>query len=113
MSEKQKVFVHPFLYFITDRLDEIYNSIMNHKFTTALRSAYWFCKFLDPKIIENLKPQIEKAKEALDGKIPLTNSILEDFVEKIMYELHEAGYFLSAKIPKEILIGGEKEVIPR
>ena len=89
--------IHPFNYFITKRLDEIYTAIIERRYTRALRMAINFVNFLEPKIVKKLQKDIEKAKEVWDGKAVFTDEFLQEFIRKIMVELHKEGYFTLSK----------------
>lgn len=111
MSYPKNLFTHPYTNFLTDSLHLIRDDFYTLAYSSAAHKLLWLIPFLDTSIKRKLKDEretlwfIELNPQATD------KTVLYGILNKIMSQLHKAGYFSGAKI-REIYVGSEKLKTP-
>lgn len=102
----QNQFIHPFTFFLVDKLNLIYGLIQDVHYRHAAKATSNLILFLDPEIQVVLEEKgYKKTLESwVYGKVelneypqPLTKENLDELLQDIFKCLHVAGYFAAAK----------------
>jgi len=102
----QNQFIHPFTFFLVDKLNLIYGLIQDVHYRHAAKATSNLILFLDPEIQTVLEEKgYKKILETwVYGKVglneypqPLTKESLDELLQDIFRCLHVAGYFAAAK----------------
>ncbi|RLI96844.1 MAG: hypothetical protein DRP00_04790 [Candidatus Aenigmatarchaeota archaeon] len=89
--------IHPFNYFLTQRLNEIWLSLEEHDYSTAIMKTHDLTLYLEPKIRSALKDEIAHAERIIANPSIANGLFARQFIKKLMALLHRAGYFTLAK----------------
>ncbi|RLI00125.1 hypothetical protein DRO19_00285 [Candidatus Bathyarchaeota archaeon] len=89
--------IHPFNFFLVNRLNEIWNSMENMDYLVAIKKTFDLCLFLEPKITNGLRKELDEADRIISGRIPANEEFARQFVRSLMVLLHREGYFSLAK----------------
>ena len=98
-SNRGKAFVHPFTFYIVNfGVEDVIRAFREHHYTTSLENLFAFVMALDPAIKENLTKDIETMNQMRKANQSLTEDKLIEIMNKVYDQLHNAGYFLAAKM---------------
>lgn len=89
--------IHPFNYFLTQRLNEIWLSLEEHDYLGAIEKTHDLTLFLEPKIRNALKNQIAQAERIVFNPKMANGPFARQFISELMKLLHREGYFNLAK----------------
>ncbi|MEM3579206.1 MAG: hypothetical protein QXL54_03160 [Candidatus Bathyarchaeia archaeon] len=96
-EEKIPPHIHPFNFFIVQRLDEIWRDISRGYPNDAIKKLYFFTQFFEDQIKDKLKDYLVEAKKFIVNESLKGDSFAEHFLDALMSCLHEQGYFTMAK----------------
>ncbi len=96
-SSKTNAFIHPFNFTVVDNVDQALENLRNGRVSQAVEGLFWFSAALDPEIKLRLKDDIELLNQMSTRQRPMNRLKVFDILNKILGELHAAGYFLQAK----------------
>lgn len=98
-SQRSQPFIHPFNFFIVDYGIEVtQQALTQRKFEEAVWNMFWFVGWLERNIVEELEPEVELMERMLTGEIAIEERTFRRLQLKIAQKMHDAGYFLAAKM---------------
>lgn len=109
MSHKDNSpFVHPYIFYIISfGMEYPISCLRNNEVGPFARGLHSFCLTLDPDLKKTLKSEMKYLQQIRTNEIgePPIDELIET-TDKIFTAIHEAGYFLSAKMTPPTRKGG-------